>query len=545
MPNGSKDFKELVEKMTNTKLWDDKHFDVYPYEAGVGKSKKVQELLASTPYRALYVQRFVKDNAMNKTVENINKLANEENRACKFTSEESGKGSKLKDAKDSKVLCITHKMYHQICLGYHQELIEERKILIIDEHPDVFEKKTFSFADLGHAALFARIEKNEILKNIVENIIVSLEKIDNINSMMFAKLEMDYTEDEIKEYIRLIDNLKKMKSNEDRKMLEKLKCILENPSFIVDRNIETYDSDFQFSLLDCNIILDASAEIDYRYEISDIFTVHPQQKVLNYSTSLIKWFDLNTGEIDYRRDKGSIHQIIFESLETKPTEKVLFITSNAISKNLKNIINDSNQLRKFDGRSLIENYEIDYFGNLIGKNDYKDCDVAVLMKTPNYNYVDYFLIYAFYNSQGVGNIKKVELFQEESIEKMRLSLIACDYYQSMRRIARKTGMAATYFIYTKNIEAIKKVMTQLPNIQFEECKIPKIRFPKVKKETVADKLISYLEECQQNKLPKVSKKVVCENIGIDRHLLSREIKKIKTFLKEKNIKVETRYFDLS
>ncbi|WP_299510037.1 hypothetical protein [uncultured Rummeliibacillus sp.] len=545
MLSSSIDFKELVEKMTNTQSWDNKHFDVYSYEAGAGKSKKVQELLASTPYRALYVQRFVKDSGIENTVDTINKLANDKNRACKFTTVESGKKAKMVEAEKSQVLCISHKMYLQICLGYHQDLIKDREILIIDEHPDVFNKVTFSFADLGHAALLARFEQNEILKDIAKKIIVCLEKIDSRDKRIVNKLELNYTEEEISEYIGAIDILKKKKSNEDKEMLEKLKFILKNPSFIIDRNIDTYNSNFNFILLECNIILDASAEIDYRYTISDIFNVHPQKKAFNYSTSLIKLFELKTGDVDYRSDKKRIHQIIFDTLEIKSSDKILFITAKNNSKKLKPVIDDTNQLRVWDSRDLIKDYEVDYFGNLIGKNNYKNYNVAVLMKTPNYSYVDYLLRYAFYNSQGIGNFKKIKAFEEDNIEKMRISLIACDYYQSMRRIARSPGMTATYYIYTTNKDAIKLVRTQLPKIQFEECKVPKIRFQKAKKELVSDRLISCLEECQQNKIPTISKKAVCEKIGIDKHQLSREIKKINLFLKMNNIKVETRCFVLS
>ncbi|WP_096552159.1 hypothetical protein [Ureibacillus thermosphaericus] len=116
-------FEELRLQVFDKNRWNDKVFFVFGYEAGLGKSRKVQQFLAEVEDKSLYVQKFEKDGELDTTVERMNSLAGKRV-AERFAGDDTKSKKARKKAIEAKVLCITHKMYSQICKGLHKDLIE-------------------------------------------------------------------------------------------------------------------------------------------------------------------------------------------------------------------------------------------------------------------------------------------------------------------------------------------------------------------------------------------------------------------------------------
>lgn len=147
-----RDFSKLRHKIFDFHHWDSKVFEVFPYEAGSGKSLTTHhflgELAIKTNHRVLYVQLFSSDGRLQETVDRINKKADKKV-AVKFDGEDSKKSGMRKTAIEAQILCITHNMYFSVCQGEHPELIQDREILIIDEFPNIMHPITVTLDDIS------------------------------------------------------------------------------------------------------------------------------------------------------------------------------------------------------------------------------------------------------------------------------------------------------------------------------------------------------------------------------------------------------------
>lgn len=109
---------------------------------------------------------------------------------------------------------------------------------------------------------------------------------------------------------------------------------------------------------------------------------------------------------------------------------------------------------------------IDYFGNLIGKNDYRLMDTVIVLKTPNFNYETYVLDKFFYNSiEGLPS-HSFSVFKNRDVEAIRLSSIAGEIYQAVRRVARDNPNTARIYVVNDNQDVMNMVREQMPNIQY-------------------------------------------------------------------------------
>lgn len=146
-------FDDLREQIMNKEKWDRDRFHVFDYEAGTGKSRNSKQYIGEMTkvyfYRVLYVQRFIRDNELNQTVALINEHAGREV-ALAFTGDDTKSNKRKNQAKEAQILCISQRMFSEICRGNHPELIDNRNTLIIDEYPDLLEKIAVSERDIGY-----------------------------------------------------------------------------------------------------------------------------------------------------------------------------------------------------------------------------------------------------------------------------------------------------------------------------------------------------------------------------------------------------------
>ncbi|NBD25628.1 DEAD/DEAH box helicase family protein [Paenibacillus glycinis] len=473
MTIASNQFEDLKEQICNKQMWDKERFVIFDYEAGTGKSLNAQrfigELTKEQPHKVLYVQRFARDEELSQTADTINKHA-DASVAVAYTSQDyKGKQAITKklQAINSQVLCITHKMYSQICKGEHKELIEKRDILIIDEYPDLLEKVTVSLYDLS--ILWAECFIYDC-PEIVEMATRFRDKIGRKDAMVqsgemvfhsFQSVDYDDIRRNVSSTVKLIDN------TNHRLILNKCLQLLETGGYVYEGELHTFQNNINFTLLKNNIILDANAGFDYRYELSNKFVVRKQVKTFEYARSTFHHIDVSTTKKSLNTYVDFDFNVI-KSIEFEKRKGVLFITDKAKKEDLENCF-----LNVFGnyGNTIEEiaeglNFSVDYFGNIIGTNIYRDFDTVIVMKTPNFEYLTYVLTNMFYKIKEGQPVESITVFQHDDIEQLRKTTVAGEIYQAIKRINRDNSQSAEIFVYSDFQGAVEVIVKQLPQVNF-------------------------------------------------------------------------------
>ncbi|MEK4086083.1 hypothetical protein [Psychrobacillus sp. FSL K6-1415] len=467
-------FKDLRQQIFDKSKWKRDHFSVYNYEAGLGKSMYAQELMAESSERILYVQRFSKNNALEVTVNRINKIAGE-NVAVAYTGEDTRKKRIRKKKLEARVLCITHKMYIQICRGNHQDLLSNRKILIIDEYPDLIEQIKIGKKEIGQ--LFIDIFHYGNTDGLALRLRELLHKYSH-DSEMILKKEMkfvDFSDLAFRKYAetinQIIDEVVQKGKGEDYELLFKFQQLLKKGAYFYHGSFHTIDSTIKFSMLECNIILDANGGFDYRYNLSKKFKVIHQEKYLDYSQAELYHYELNTSKrsiLSYL----NLTETILKKINFSECKGILFVTEKEQVENVKMEIEGYFDENFEDIQTRLSvNLSVGYFGALTGINDFRLYDKVVILKTPNFNYETYVMNNFIYNSfEGIPN-ENIPIFENKAVETIRLSTVAGEIYQAIRRIARDSPGEAQIHIVNDNQEIINTILEQMPCIQYSKHQI--------------------------------------------------------------------------
>lgn len=527
---------------------------VFGYEAGLGKSLTTQRYLAESNERALYVQRFVKDGALDETVERINKIAGDKV-AVRLAEEEITKTKARKRATIARVLCITHQLYYSMCRGKHQDLIADRKILVIDEYPDLLEQITISDEEVGQLwATFYQYGLKEtdelasLFRDVIRDYSYSAEILKN-KEMIFVNFKEEKYEkykEVIEKLLKKADQIKKAKHKE---LLFKFQQLLHNGGYFYEYAFHTVDTTPEFSMLDCNIVLDAN-ENDYRYALSSKFHIIKQPKIYDNSNAVFYHYDVNTSKKALKGYKNLTEKAL-EQIDLKGCTGILFITEMRQKENVEK------EIEKFFEKSLEEIQKtlgfpvsVDYFGNLIGKNCYRLYNNVVMLKTPNFNYATYALTNFLFQCQQSLPTDTISIFQDEVVEKIRLSTISAEMYQAIRRIARNNPGDAKIYIFNNNQAVIDMVLEQLPGIQYQKCQLDVEKIEKKaggtekakteKKTNLSEerveKVKSMLINLKQSGQPYVRKKEIWVQIGIKNSgNFNKILTELRPFLQVNNI----------
>ncbi|MGO4275462.1 hypothetical protein AB4Z22_37450, partial [Paenibacillus sp. TAF58] len=188
---------------------------------------------------------------------------------------------------------------------------------------------------------------------------------------------------------------------------------------------------------------------------------------------------------------------------------------------------------------------VDYFGNLIGVNKYREFDTVVLAKTPNYDYLTYALTYLFYQSKNNLPIDShIKLFDHKEIEEIRRTTVAGEMYQAIKRINRDNSRSAKMYVITDYQEAMNMVINELHNIQniknllkVDKKRGGKEKLPKEqnKKDIAFQKLIL---ECIRDRVISIEKQEIRDKIKEnDKGNFSRLLKRNQHFLKQHHIEL--------
>lgn len=547
-------FKELREQIMDKDKWESDRFHVFDYEAGLGKSQNafqyIAELCNEKPVRILYVQSFVKEDKLSETVATINKHAGRKI-AIGFDGNDTGSNIKKRRAEEAQILCLSHRMYLSICQGNHPYLMKNRQILIIDEYPELLEKVSIFEGDIGLLWEINYKYKSDVLEELAT--MLRQKKAECISQFGTKKNQMLYLDfndgesDKLKREIqRIIQNISDKK---DITLIEKFRKILLNGCFLYEKSFHTFNNQNDFKLLECNIILDANAGFDYRYQLSKKFLVRPQKKFLNYSHSHFIHYVIGTGKKELAKHIN-LHEKVFELLSLEQKEKTLIITDKenekAISKKLSDHLFSLGFSNEEVKRIMDEKIKFDHFGNLIGVNTYREFSNVVVMKTPNYDYLTYALTFFFYSSKEGNKVGKIEVFKHAEIEKIRKTCVAGEIYQAIKRVNRDNSRNSEIYVFTASQNAIDIVVGQLPGINYKQIEMegvfikkPKQSKKSPKTDKKAKELKALLIECINNGRDSIQKKELRDRIGEkDAGNFKKILNKIKPFLIEHNFDFE-------
>jgi hypothetical protein len=546
-------FNELKEQIINKEKWDKERFHVYDYEAGVGKSRNtfrfVGDMTKEYPYRVLYVQRFVRDDELNQTVALINEHAGREV-ALAFTGDDS-KSKKQKDkARNAQVLCITHRMYREICRGSHPVLIDNRNTLIIDEYPDLLEKISVSDRDVGYLWFVQYKFRNETIETLAHMLRDTFSECnkkmahDKANQMVY----IDFHEPEYSEIKSKLPNIiESISDKPDKILLSRMLQIVTNGCFLYEKKLHTFDNQFKFKMLDNNIILDANG-FDHRYSLSNKFHIRHQPKSYEYSSSTFYHYEVKTSKKELSR-QINLHEQALEKISLIKNERTLFITDKESQTQLEEKIGDFLSSTGMDDTEIAtainENFKVDYFGNIIGVNSYREFENVVVLKTPNFDYLTYALTYLFYRRIDNKPVEDVCVFRHEEVESIRKSAVAGEIYQGIKRINRNNSKQAKMYVFTTNQDAVDLILQQLPGIQYkkEMMDVNKRRIETNTKKTKFEEQVEVVKATINVAVSEgrdsIQKKEIRNSLGeIDKGNFARIIKACQSFIESQGYKNE-------
>lgn len=547
----SYNFEELRQQIENKDTWNKEAFTVFAYEAGSGKSRESQRLLGEMTknyqYKALYVQRFIKNSLLEETVNRINEFAGREV-AVGVTGEDNKKKNTLNKAKEAQIIVCSHSMYKQFCRGLHPELLKEREILIIDEYMDLVERISITIEEIS--SLWCRFDLYKLGREVIELAEILKGKYYYYSTLLnlVSKREifyLDFKDSIYTKYKRAIELLiASVHNKEQKQVLKKVQYILKNGGLFYENKFHTFE-DISFYFLENNVILDANGNFDATYKLhKDIFQVKNQSPVFDYSRTVLKHYKINTGKGELEK-YINFYDKMLEEIGFIKGSKVLFITE----KDSVNMVQEA-LLNKFShvGDNLQEieellniKLEIEYFGNIIGRNDFKDFDKVAILKTPNYSYLDYTLKYFFFQTLSEKPMENIRIFENKDVEAIRKAAVAGEIYQAIKRINRDMNKNAQIHLFCDSNEEVGIVLQQLKNVQYIEQKMQfekkRKKYDNTKREEQSEfvekiKLVQdILLECVNSNTDSIRKKEIRSRVEIaDKSQFSKIIKHLEPFL---------------
>jgi hypothetical protein len=453
--------------------------------------------------------------------------------------------------RDFRVLIITHERYIRLCLDKQLRgaFTEGRHTLIIDEKISL---PVYSFSEKVYREMQVALpfqlqeELIQVCKPLFSKITQLQSKRNSNNECIRCKPEIN--DSTLTKFINVVNsnmsNIDKRNWNDVRKFLIALEVLYSTDCLYNGGRITSFNRGHKLWGLKNNIILDANGEIDYTYKIADNINVDRQSKVIDHSKSTLYWIKHNSSSSYIRNTKKEYFEEVCRLIREKQNEidKTLIITHNEFEKtvieHLKKHGDDKIGIGdNYNGESLAVNH----FGNLIGKNIYRDFTQCWIIGTPNIPMETHLIHWMQYAQRSLGKkgLKMVKGkdkygFKNEEFEKVRMGYLIGEFYQCIKRIQRNPQPQAGFFIITKDEDIVKGVSKQMKNIM--QVVLPDLVI-ETKKEDGRGKgknekvtaLVNYLVQLPRGEYPKGE---LCEKAGINTAHFSRyrnnvEIKKLE------------------
>lgn len=550
----NKRLEHLFKTITDENYYTSDHFRLLNHEAASGKSIEAFEALSwiglNTNYVAIYVQPFANEVSeendgieLQKTVDRINQSAGKD--IANFLSmRNSSEHSEI--IKKYNIICITHNKYINYCRSNKKDLIDKADILIIDEFPNLYEEFEIGKKELRKLqGLTLDYDKDSVDREQIEDITLYLrDYIESANKQYGSEITIvNLHKLRNKSKINVLKKLLKLSKDEEVKNACKGCIELFSHGSIFEKGIfRTYNSNVKYKLAKKNnIVLDANGGFDSRYKVNEnLFKLDNQSKVFDYTDSIIRHYPIKTTKT--ATDKYiNIVQDVREYVRTQTSySQCLVITDK--ERDIK--ITDA-QKKLYEH---LEKISFTYYGNFIGKNDWREYETVWTIKTPYYRFYQYILMYMFYSGKElngntsckVGNKKgeKYIVFQNKDFDDFKNSIVAGEIYQGAKRIARD-GRDCNINILIDNKDIFNIVKKQFKGIKQETKEDLKLRVKETKaklnKKAKLEKRQKVLSKYIESGIDKIEKQAFADEIGVSVSNLSRELKQLSKFFMNENI----------
>jgi ribonuclease BN (tRNA processing enzyme) len=521
--------KEIIEGTNKEK------FKVINIEAGTGKSMTADVVFATYDQKnklqdkVLYVKQRNADAIAE--AKRINSLAGK-NIAYAINSDTYNQKefNKVKHIiKTYSIVIISHEKYKVLCSDNMQRrfFIAGRRTLVIDEFLNMANSNVLSVSKESlnefENVLKDRAIKNLYIEAIQELLDFVIKNQNNKHKNTFYNFKGDQ-KSKIKQFNNVIATVKENLSKEYCKSINRTKtsiceelqrikqffiqtCVVEHDIiYCVDRRCEHFK-------LDNNIILDATANINKAYQISDDFVVAKQSKVLDHADWNFKFLVANSTK-SAKEKALDYYEKIDMFVEGMSKDNTLVISNK-------------------EDENIIKAKNINHFGNVTGSNEYMNLNNVIIAHTPNVPYRQYVLEYIYYskktfqsNESWQGNneskgAEKVYRFKNSEFEDYRVNKNVEIMYQAIKRVNRDMSRKTKALVICNDVKCLEKLakMFKNANIKYVEniFTYAKKNRTKTSKETARDnekrensyavKFIKICSEIMKNRRKDLQKQV--------------------------------------
>ncbi|MFJ7976651.1 hypothetical protein ACIQZI_13260 [Peribacillus sp. NPDC096379] len=528
--------KSILDKETGVGM-----FSAVCMEAGLGKSYHANRIIGNhlneflterEPRNFLLVKRF--NSEIEEAVRSIPILPND-TRVLGITSDNWSEEwvNKLEDLEKFRVIVISHKRYMDLCLNdeFRMAFTKGRHTLIIDEKP-IFPNYSFSekiykevqqvvppqldseFIKISSPFLEA-IRKQRSLYDANKCPVVK--DIGNLEDLKVFQKKIEINKNSITNISKIYDYIDTLRVIGASKNI-----------FYHGQRLVTSNTNHRLWGLKNNIILDASADIDYTYRISPWIKLSVQKGIIKHKNSIVYRVNYNSSKTSINKRKEEYFDKVCELIveRKKIGMKVLIVCLKTHEKDLLNAL----EKRDFDSIGVGNDYKdeeiaINWFGNLIGKNLYKDfeqCWVVGTQHLPMETYPVQYLQYSGVEAleEDVIQIEKGR-FKNNKYKSLQISYLASEIYQSIKRIQRNEKPNAEFYIVNNDEDVFEMAIKKLNGVRrggLIELNIEKNDKRKMGKDNKIVELVEYLKN-----LPKGihKKKDIREKFGIHPSNFSR------------------------
>jgi hypothetical protein len=224
-----------------------------------------------------------------------------------------------------------------------------------------------------------------------------------------------------------------------------------------------------------NIILDASAGLDKRYDYSRDMVVDIQPNFVNHNN-----FTFNHVRFNSSRSNKSKTEDFYPKITTlirekwNANDKVLVVTHKIDEKTV--IQHLQAQGFKLGTDRMGRDIAVAHFGEIIGKNRWKDFNQVWIIASPNIQAEVYPLYWCFFAQQLITDenlyLKRPNGkfgFTERKFEDIRICCLVSDIYQAIKRIDREIKRQSQIYIVASDNEVVAQVRNQLNNVKIGEA----------------------------------------------------------------------------
>lgn len=509
-------------------------FRVINIEAGLGKSVEtnriVREYLESYEFtgencgeqhrKFLIVKRFSKD-VIDAEIEIGRGLNTDKRKKVVGITGENWTGDwqlNLDKLAEAYVIIITHARYVLLCskVEERQVFTQGRHTLIIDERID-FTKYSFSKKIYDEMMKILPFGLHNSLVDVSRSLLNEMDRVkgqkDKKTGKALFNKQIMKTEKPSARNLHLFNKFKSLigenlpkiqfeqgveKASKVRDFINVLEVLYCEDGYFNNGTLTSCNHNHNLWSLANNIILDANGSIDKLYQSDDKwkikFVLDKQSFIVNHSESTFTHINFNSSkskieELDKEPENEYYSQIAsLIKAEYKTGQRLLIVMQKqfVLDNNgegsfvrylRKQEINDIFIGAEEDNRTHSEQrIAINWFGNVIGKNDWRDFDQCWILGTPNIPMETHVINMSQYSKKydwrlGLEMIRRDKnkyIFKNKVYEDIRKGYLIGEMYQAIKRVQRNAVPKAKYFIVNNDEDVIEGVVSLLKNVKVAE-----------------------------------------------------------------------------